>query len=173
MNGLPLVDPEAATGETAELLAAAQRAEGITPNLTRAMANSPAVLRGYLDFGLALQKGGCLPDAVRQRVALFVAQHYSCEYGLSAHTYVGTKAAGLSEEEAARARRGESDDPQAAAALALTAALLQGVEPDPGTGIAPTHVVEIVAEVALATLRVHLANAGQVPVDWPLVRPGD
>ncbi|WP_327358370.1 carboxymuconolactone decarboxylase family protein [Streptomyces sp. NBC_01304] len=173
MNGLPLIDPETATGETAELLALAQSACGLTPNLSRAMANNPAVLRGYLDFGLALRERGCLPDAVRRRVDLFVAQHHSCEYVLSAHTYVGTKVSGLSEEEAERARRGESGDPQAAAALALTAALLKGGEPEPGMGIEPAHVVEIVAEVALATLLVHLADAGQVPVDWPLVRPDD
>ncbi|MFE3449785.1 carboxymuconolactone decarboxylase family protein [Nonomuraea sp. NPDC059194] len=173
MNGLPLIDPETATGDTAELLAAAQQACGLTPNLSRVLANSPAVLRGYLGFGRALREGGSLPAAVRQQISLMVAQHYGSEYGLSAHTFLGTKLAGLSEEEAARARRGESRDPQAAAALALASSLLHRWEPATAGGLTPAQVVETVAEVALATLRVHLANAGRIPNDWPLVRPTD
>ncbi|HEY9375988.1 MAG TPA: hypothetical protein VIQ02_02695 [Jiangellaceae bacterium] len=48
MNTLPLVDPDAATGRAADLLAAVQRSMGVTPNMTKAMANSPALLKGYL-----------------------------------------------------------------------------------------------------------------------------
>jgi hypothetical protein len=45
MNTLPLVDPDTTTGRAADLLAAVQRSLGVTPNMTKAMANSPAPLQ--------------------------------------------------------------------------------------------------------------------------------
>ena len=49
MSALPLIDPVTATGKTADLLAAVQRGLGVTPNMTKAMANL-ALSRG-LRFG--------------------------------------------------------------------------------------------------------------------------
>ncbi|MGY5634281.1 hypothetical protein ACW7N6_38740 [Streptomyces sp. UC1A3] len=55
MSGLPLIQPENATGEAAALLEEVQQALGLTPNLAKAMANSPAALKGFLDLRRALR----------------------------------------------------------------------------------------------------------------------
>jgi AhpD family alkylhydroperoxidase len=77
---------------------------GITPNLARALANSPAALRGYLGFAGALC-GGSLSRVVREQIALLVAQETGCDYSLSAHSYTATRVVGLkTPPEPARAR---------------------------------------------------------------------
>ncbi|WP_255637736.1 hypothetical protein [Amycolatopsis sp. DSM 110486] len=41
------VEPEAATGVAKELLAEVNKALGLVPNMTKVMANSPALLKAY------------------------------------------------------------------------------------------------------------------------------
>ena len=48
MSRIPQINPESATGRAKELLDAVKGKLGLVPNMTRAMANSPAVLDGYL-----------------------------------------------------------------------------------------------------------------------------
>jgi AhpD family alkylhydroperoxidase len=66
----------------------------MVPNMTRAMANSPAVLDGYLQLSGALTKGK-LPAKTREEIALAVSQANSCDYCLAAHSTIG-KMVGLS-----------------------------------------------------------------------------
>jgi AhpD family alkylhydroperoxidase len=179
MPGLPLIQPETATGETASLLAITHMTLGLVPNMTKAMANSPAALRGYLDFLTALGSG-ILPEAVRERIALLVAQENACDYGLSAHSYTGTKLAGLTEAEATRARKGEASDPQAAAALTVAAALVRnrGTLTDDelataGGALSGEQIAEVIAHVALNIFTNYLTKAARVEIDWPLVRHTD
>ena len=179
MKGLPLIQPEDAGGEAADLLAATQQVLGITPNLAKALANSPAALRAYLGFSGA-RRGGSLPAAVGMRIALFVAQQAGCDYGLSAQTYAGVNVAGLSHAEAGQARGGQSSEPLAAAALAFAAALLRGrghvtdAELGAARGVlSDGQLAEIAAHVALGVFTSYFANAARVPVDWPLVRHAD
>jgi AhpD family alkylhydroperoxidase len=177
MTGLPLIQPETAGGETADLLAATQQVLGITPNLARALANSPAALRAFLGMSGALA-GGSLPWAVRERIALLVAQETGCDYGLSAHAYIGIRLAGLSQAEVTAARKGEASEPQAAAALALAAALLRGrgritdaeLTAARGDRLSDAQFAEVIGHVALGIFTSYFANAAQVSVDWPLVR---
>lgn len=176
-GGFALIAPEDASGETADLLAATQQVLGITPNLARALANSPAALRAYLGLAGAL-RGGSLPPSVRERIALLVAQQARCDYGLSAHTFTGTRLAGLSEAEAARARGGEASEPLAAAALAFAAALLRGdggvtdaeLAAARGGGLSDGQLAEAVAHVTLGLFTSYFATAARVAIDWPLVR---
>lgn len=180
MPGLPLIEPETAVGEAARLLAATQQGLGVTPNMAKAMANSPAALQGYLDFSSALRRGS-LPAAMRERIALVVAQQTGCDYCLSAHTYLGTKLAGLTEAEAARARQGEAGDPGAAAALAFAAALLgsHGTVADDALdaardgGLSHAQIAEVIAHVALNIFTNYFTKAARVDIDWPLVRHTD
>ncbi len=48
MSRLHQIAPETANGKAKELLERRQRKAGARPNMTRAMANSPSVLEGYL-----------------------------------------------------------------------------------------------------------------------------
>jgi len=61
-----------AEGQARTLLARVEKALGVTPNMMRAMANSPAVLDAYLQFSGALSKGS-LPGRVNTLIALTAA----------------------------------------------------------------------------------------------------
>lgn len=178
---LHTVEPEIATGETAALFTATHRALGVIPNLARVMANSPAVLKGYLGVVTTLSAEGTLPADVRESIALLVAQENGSDYCLSVHAFRGTVVAGLSAAEATSARRGKADDPWAAAVLELAAATVR----DRGTvadeqlaaarraGLSDGQIVEVIAHVALNVFTNYLATAARIDVDWPLVRHTD
>jgi AhpD family alkylhydroperoxidase len=114
MPGLRAINPKEATGKTKELLDVVQAKLKITPNMTRVMANSPAVLESYLAFSAALH-GGSLDGKLREQIALVVAQANRCEYCLSAHTAIG-KMVGLTDADIEAGRKGTSTNPKNAAA---------------------------------------------------------
>ncbi len=62
------IDPAQAQGKAKALLDGVQKALGMTPNLMRTMARSPAVLEAYLGFGKALG-GGSLSAQIREQIA--------------------------------------------------------------------------------------------------------
>lgn len=177
MSRLPLIQSETATGEAADLLAGVQKALGVTPNMTKAMVNSPAVLKAYLGFSGALA-AGVLPAPLRERLALLVAQENGCDYCLSAHTYLGEHVAKLDADQIAAARRGEADDPKFAAALAFASAVLRakgGVEDADlkaarDAGLSDAEIAEVVANVALQVFTNYFNKTADTDIDWPVVR---
>src|SRR5438045_9272045 len=100
MPRLTPIDPATATGEAKELLDGIQAAFGMTPNSFRAMANNPAVLKGWLELGSAL--GATLTRKLGEQIAIAIAEQNGCAYCLSAHTAVagllGVAAQGLDPE---------------------------------------------------------------------------
>lgn len=69
MPRIPTIDPSQATGKSRELLDGIQAKLGMTPNLMRVMANSPAVLEAYLQFSGALGRGE-VSAKIRERMAV-------------------------------------------------------------------------------------------------------
>ena len=69
MTDFAPVEPDTATGKAGELLAQVQKSLGLTPNMTKVMANSPALLQSYLALSGAVA-GGALKPAVRERLAI-------------------------------------------------------------------------------------------------------
>ena len=118
---------EAAPAAARPTLESIKKKMGGVPNVFRLMANSPAVLEAYAAFNGALGTGK-LDKKIRERIALAIAQKNGCSYCLAAHTYTGTHVTKLSIDEIAAARRGESSDPKADAAVkfALTVAENRG-----------------------------------------------
>jgi alkylhydroperoxidase family enzyme len=78
MARLPVVDPGSSTGKAHDLLAAVQKKLGLVPNMTRVMANSPAVLEAYIGFSGALDRAS-LDAKTRERLALGTAEANQCE----------------------------------------------------------------------------------------------
>lgn len=176
MSNLPLIDPATATGPTADLLAAVQRRLGVTPNMTRAMANSPALLEGYLNLSGALSRG-VLPAATREQIALAVAQGNSCAYCLSAHSYLAEHVAGLGKPDIDAARKSDAADPKVAALLAfattvndnrgaVTPADLDTVR---SAGATDEEIAETIGQVALNVLTNYFNKAVGVDIDFPVV----
>ena len=110
MSRLNQIAPETATGRAKDLLDAVKGKLGLVPNMTRAMANSPAVLEGYLEFSGSLGKGK-LPARTREQLALAIGQANACDYCVSAHSAIG-KMVGLTAEQVRASRLGTAVDPK-------------------------------------------------------------
>jgi AhpD family alkylhydroperoxidase len=91
MSRLQAIQSDAATGKAKELLDAVQAKLKITPNMTRVMANSPAVLEAYLGFSGALSHGA-LDAKLREEIALEVGEQNSCQYCVSSRRTIPASA---------------------------------------------------------------------------------
>jgi uncharacterized peroxidase-related enzyme len=175
MSRLPAIQTEAAACKARELLEAVQAKLKITPNMTRVMANSPAVLEGYLGFSGALASGS-LPPKLREQIALAVSEQNSCQYCVSAHTAIG-KLTGLTEQELEEAREARSHSPKDQSAIEFTRVLVanQGRVADVDfenvrkAGFGNAEIAEIIAHTALNIFTNYFNTAAQVDVDFPKV----
>jgi uncharacterized peroxidase-related enzyme len=179
MARLAAVNPETAAGRSKELLDGVQRARGMTPNMLRVMAQSPAALEGYLRFAESLARGSLGPK-LGEQIALAVAEANRCVYCLSAHTAIGQRA-GLNPGEINAARSAASSDVKADAALRFARALIDGrgeVEDSDVAGLRALGytdgaIAEIIAHVALNVFTNYFNKAADVEVDFPRVEAGD
>jgi uncharacterized peroxidase-related enzyme len=178
VSRITALSPAEATGKAKRLLDAVQSKLGLTPNLTRVMANSPAVLEAYLNFSDALASG-TLGPAVRQQIALTVAEVNLCAYCLSAHTVIGGMV-GLKPDTIARARNAGAADSQTDAILKLARAIVvqrgeiseYDFDKARQAGITDGEIAEVVANVALNILTNYLNHVAQTDIDFPKVEPG-
>jgi AhpD family alkylhydroperoxidase len=151
---------------------------GLVPNLFRVIANSPAGLQGYLGLSGALGRG-VLPAALRERIALLIAETNGCDYCLSAHSVMGA-GAGLSAAAIEAARTGEAETAQDQAALSLARVVLaqQGRSAEVelaaarSAGWDDAAIVEIVLHVALSLLTNSVNNLAETPIDFPVRHTG-
>jgi len=122
MPRIALIDPARAMGKTKQLLDEVRSRLGVTPNLVKAFAHSPAALEAYLKFSTDLSRG-MLSTQFREQIALAVAQANSCAYCLSAHTTLGSNV-GLSPTEIEASRACRSADEKEHASLQLAQAIV-------------------------------------------------
>lgn len=176
MSRIPLTDSSSAPAASKPLLAQIHDAFGVTPNMFRAVANSPAALQSMWGSFGALGSGA-IPAKLGEQIAVAVADRNACEYCLAAHTALGRKA-GASAEDMAAAQLGDSGDPKTAAALRFALQLVEArgkvnrrdVETVRAAGFSDGEVVEIIAHVALNLFTNYVNIALGVPVDFPSVR---
>lgn len=175
---LSALDPSDAKGKAKELLEAVQRKLGKTPNMMRTMAQSPAVLEGYLSLNSALA-GGALDAKCREQLALAIAETNDCGYCASAHTALG-KMAGLSAEQAAAARHGRGTDLKTTAAIRLARDVIEarGAVGDESllaarsAGLGDPEIAEVVAHVALNIFTNYFNRLASTEIDFAVVKIG-
>jgi uncharacterized peroxidase-related enzyme len=178
VSTLPLIDPATATGAAAEALTQVKKTLGTVPNMAKVMANSPALVRGWLDMSGALADG-VLSAPVRERLALTTAEYNRCEYCLSAHTFIGSRVAKLDAEEIERARHAESTDPHVAALLALSDAVARGrgvvdettLKTARAAGVTDAEIAEVVGNLALNVLTNYFNILAETHNEFPVVTP--
>jgi uncharacterized peroxidase-related enzyme len=169
---------EQSTGKAKELLDAVKAKLGMTPNMMKTMAQSPAVLEAYLNFSEALG-GGKLNARLREQIVLISAEINSCGYCVSAHTAIG-KMVGLGEDAILTARNGNAADAKTDAALKLARTVivnrgevsdadLQSVK---GAGFSDGEIGEIVANVALNIFTNYFNVIATTDIDFPKVQLG-
>lgn len=160
-----------------DLLDGVQKKLGMTPNIMRTMANSPAVLEAYLGFSNALATGGLKPK-LREQIALTVAEINRCEYCLSAHAALG-KMVGLSNEEIADSRRGVSPDRKTEAVLQFASKVVtehgwvsdDDVASLRAVGATDAELAEVVGVVALSIFSNYFNHVAGTKLDFPRVEP--
>lgn len=175
MTRINPVDPNTADPKARNLLANVQKALGVTPNLMKTIAHSPASLEAYLGFGQALGSG-TLGGKLREQIALTVAGVNNCEYCASAHTALGD-GLGVSKDELTRNLSGFSDDSRTNAALSFAKSIVtrRGWVTDEelanarGAGLSESDIVEIIAVVAINTFTNYFNHVAGTEVDFPVV----
>jgi len=157
------------------LLAQIQQTFDGTPNMFKAVANSPAALQSmWAAFG-ALGKGK-LGAKLGEQIAVAIANRNRCEYCLAAHTVLGQKA-GASAADMAAAQVGLSADGKTDAALTFALKVVEqraqlndaDVANLREAGFDDEHIVEILAHVALNLFTNYINVALDVPLDFPWV----
>jgi len=176
MSRVPLIDASSASADRKALLTQIHGAFGATPNMFKAVANSPAALQSMWGAFGALG-GGVIPAKLGEQIAVAVADRNACEYCLAAHTALGRKA-GASAEEMSAAQGGDAADPKTAAALRFALKLVEArgqvseadVQAVRAAGYSDQEIVEILAHVALNLFTNYVNVAFAVPVDFPAVK---
>ncbi len=113
MNRLGPLTPATAKGAARDLLADLIERHGTVGLMVRTMANSPAVLGGYLQLSRAMKRAK-LPREIAERISLAVQEHQVCALCLASHT-AAARGLGINDDEIAMARQGTSADPKIAA----------------------------------------------------------
>ena len=172
---LTALDPTQATGKAKKLLDGVQATLGLTPNMMRTMAQSPAVLEGYLGLSGALGHG-TLTAKVREQIALAVGEANHCQYCVSAHTAIG-QMVGLNAGDILASRQAHGGDAKTTAALTFARLLVQNrgevtdaeISAVRAAGYTEGEVGEIVANVALNLFTNYFNHVAGTEVDFPKV----
>ncbi|MFZ1936539.1 MAG: carboxymuconolactone decarboxylase family protein [Thermoguttaceae bacterium] len=161
--------------KTRELWETVQKQMGTVPNMVATMAQSPAVVRAYLD-GVRDLAGGSLPNTLRQQISLVVSEANQCDYCVSAHTFFGNKA-GLNESDLLDARHGTSTNRKTNAALTFARKIIEDrghvsdedLEQVRQAGYTEGEIVEIIANVCMTTFTNYFNQVAATEVDYPYV----
>ncbi len=117
MPRLPALTPESAQGKARELLGDLVSRHGEVGLMVRSMANSPAVLGGYLELSRAMKRAK-LDRRISERISIAVQQRLGCPSCLVAHIDAARQH-GVDDDEIERAQAGTSSEPAIAAIVAF------------------------------------------------------
>ena len=175
MQRLIPIDLNEASERARELLEEVETDFGTLPNMLRTMAHSPAVLEAYMAFHYAL-RGGHLPLALREQIAITVAAANRNDYDLVRHTKLG-RIAGLNARELVSARVAQSDDPKTTVALVFARRIVTQrgglIDADldfiRDAGYTDAEIAEIIAHVALNNFSNQFNAVVKTELDLPEV----
>ncbi len=150
---------------------------GAVSNIFATMAQSPAVLEGFLAFNGALGSG-VLTAGVREQIALAVAGENACDYCASAHSFLA-KAAGIDSAETTLNLVGVATDPRVATIIGFARDVVRsrGLLEDPASslndlrnaGLTDAEIVETLAHVGLNLFTNYFNHVADTEIDFPFV----
>lgn len=155
----------------------AKAALGGLPNLIKIYGNSEAALGGFLALYGATADSN-FSHALREKIALTVAEVNGCNYCLSAHSAIA-RHLGVQPVQIEAARRGTGEDAKEAAALRFAKAIAEKrgqvsqAEFDAfrAAGYSEKDVVDLVAIVTLNVFTNLLGNTIETDIDFPRAAP--
>jgi uncharacterized peroxidase-related enzyme len=176
MARIQAISYEETTERVKELLTGVRQTLGITPNMMKTMAQSPAVLEAYLNFSASLGSGS-LDAKLREQIALVSAEVNGCGYCAAAHTAIG-KMTGLGEDAILAARKGHSIDARVNAALQFASNVIvnRGEVSDADLqavrdwGFSDGEISEIIASIALNIFTNYFNLIAKTEIDFPRVQ---
>ena len=122
MPRMRALDPEQAPSAARTLLTDIIDRHGDAGPMVRTMANSPALLQGYLQLSRAMKRSA-LPRPLSEKISIAVQEWIGCALCLAAHTAAG-RGAGLTEVDIELARQGTATDAREAALLTYAVRVL-------------------------------------------------
>ena len=178
MNRIEIIEREDANVVIAPLYDAVHQKLGLIPNMVKALGNSSAALKSYLNQSAAVA-GGVLRPSTREKIALLVAEYNECDYCLSAHTAIGGLLK-IPSDELSDAREGKSGNAKEQAILKLTHEVLHtrgAVSEETFTevknsGVTDEEAIEVVANVAENMFTNYFNRFADTEIDFPKVESG-
>lgn len=175
MSRLNSVNPETATGKAAELLGQVKAGMGMVPNLTKVMANEPAVLGTFLAIGSALGEGS-FDAKTREAIALTVAGANECDYCASAHSAI-SQSLKVEQSEITRRLSGQSEDASLNAILLFARQVIdtRGKVSDAdiaavkAAGHNDAAIMEVTANVVANIYTNYINHVAETDIDFPVV----
>ncbi len=172
MERIKLLTKETAPEKSKKVLEEIGQGGARIINIFKVMANSPVVLKSFIEFHKVLAESNLEPDLI-ERIAIRLAVMNSCEYCLAAHSYSGSKI--LSQEEILLNREGKSADAKSQAALDFAASVMKNsgkisdedFEKIKNAGFSDGEILEIVTVVSLNFLTNAINNVSGTKVDFP------
>lgn len=158
MSRLPLLTPQTAVGAARDMLGELVDRHGQVGGMVRSMANSPAVLGGYLQLSRAMKRAK-LDRRISERISIAVQVRQGCELCLDSHI-AAAASLDIGDSEIALAKRGTSTDPAIAPMIAFGLQVYQEpsrittaqVEELSGLGYSDREIADVAGLVALNVL---------------------
>jgi alkylhydroperoxidase family enzyme len=178
MPRLEAITPDTAPEKTKALLDQMATGWDLSPEMTRMMANSPAVLQGYLALRDALYTG-VLSSRLGTQLALMIAETNRSPYCMAMHAITGWLL-GVSDAELEAARVARSSDPKVEAALDFARKVVdyRGEISDAEfnrvrqAGYTDEEIAEIIGNVALNIFTSYFNLVAQTDIDLPRADSG-
>lgn len=123
MQRVPSVDPQQAHGRTRELLEKVNQTFGVIPNAAKVMANSAAVLDGFLALTSAMANAK-IGEKLHHQAKLAVSEMNACDYCTAILCAIGPNA-GLTAADLVEGRLARAEDARTDAALKFAKAVLE------------------------------------------------
>ena len=168
----PLHDEDTAPTSARAAMQSARETFGFVPNLIRGMAESPALVNGYLSLSEKLGNSGLTPQE-QQVVLLAVSRYNRCDYCVAAHS-MGARMAKVDPETVDALRDDQpAEDPrlQALRAFSYKIAEQRGwlseddVQAFLDAGFQTTHIGDVILAVGMKTLSNYFNHIAQTPLD--------
>lgn len=169
------LSPSQATPRQAELLDRGRAAaQGMLPNMYRAMAHSPALLDAYLAGYNALRNEGHFSAAELEVVFLVLSYENGCDYCVAAHSLLADTSSRVARDVTDAIRAGQPiGDAKLAALAAMTRAMLlsrgrpetEAVQAFLAAGYGEPHMLDIVAAIGVKTMSNYTNHLFDTPLD--------
>lgn len=168
----PLHTLESAPDGAKDILGSARKGLGFLPNLLAVMADSPALLKGYLSLSRIFDETSFTPTE-RQVVLLTVSRENNCEYCVAAHTAIAGMQS-ISPEVIDAVRRGQpTSDSRLNALTSFTSQVVASrgwpseaqVQDFLAAGYERRHVLDVLLGVGLKTLSNYTNHIAETELD--------